>query len=245
MSKKVTTEIFIDKANLIHNEKYDYSKSIYLKTHTKIKIICLIHGEFLQTPASHLSGRGCPKCKNKNQSNIDIINRCIKIHGTDFDYSNVNYINMKDKVEIKCNSCNTIFLQCLDKHINAKQGCPVCKQSKGESLIRLWLINNNITYITQYKINLGDLCIERQNIKVDFYIEINKHKYVIEYDGKQHFEYDRFYHKDNIENFNTQKKRDNALTEFCKNNNFKLLRFDYTQNDENVIGILNKTFNKK
>lgn len=54
---------FIEKARRIHGDKYDYSKVEYINAHTKIRIICPIHGEFLQTPDNHLRGKRCPKCK--------------------------------------------------------------------------------------------------------------------------------------------------------------------------------------
>ena len=57
------TEDFTTKADKIHENKYDYSLVDYKNAHTKIKIICPIHGEFEQTPNSHLSGQGCHKCK--------------------------------------------------------------------------------------------------------------------------------------------------------------------------------------
>ena len=53
---------FIEKANNIHNFKYDYSLTKYKNSKTKIKIICSEHGIFTQTPNSHLNGVGCPKC---------------------------------------------------------------------------------------------------------------------------------------------------------------------------------------
>lgn len=57
---------FIHEARKVHGEKYDYSKVEYVNTHTKVAIICPIHGEFFQVVHSHLSGSGCPKCgKNR------------------------------------------------------------------------------------------------------------------------------------------------------------------------------------
>ena len=54
---------FINKANKIHNGKYDYSKVNYVNDRTKVCIICPKHGEFWQAPNKHLKGQGCPKCK--------------------------------------------------------------------------------------------------------------------------------------------------------------------------------------
>ena len=57
-----TTEEFISKARMVHNTKYDYSKVNYINAHTKISIICPIHGIFEQKPYSHLDGSECPSC---------------------------------------------------------------------------------------------------------------------------------------------------------------------------------------
>jgi hypothetical protein len=79
---------FVEEANLIHNYKYDYSKSIYVLSDEKIDIICSKHGVFKQRPSSHLGGAGCNKCSNcvsyaetqwLNSFNIDIRNTTIKI----------------------------------------------------------------------------------------------------------------------------------------------------------------------
>jgi hypothetical protein len=53
---------FISKASDIHSSKYDYANVEYYNTHTKVKIICSTHGEFVQTPLNHLQGSGCPWC---------------------------------------------------------------------------------------------------------------------------------------------------------------------------------------
>ena len=61
--KQTRTQIsFINEATMQHDGKFDYSKSVYKRSHEKLIIICRDHGEFKQTPASHLQGIGCPKC---------------------------------------------------------------------------------------------------------------------------------------------------------------------------------------
>ena len=59
-------EEFVKKGEIIHNCKYDYSESEYIDAKTPITIICPIHGRFPQTPNDHLSGKGCPKCKDSH-----------------------------------------------------------------------------------------------------------------------------------------------------------------------------------
>jgi very-short-patch-repair endonuclease len=66
---KFTNELFIKRANLIHSSKYDYSFVRYDGYENKIKIVCLKHGEFMQSPHSHLSGAGCPSCKESRGEN--------------------------------------------------------------------------------------------------------------------------------------------------------------------------------
>ena len=61
--RRSTTEDFIVNAKIIHKDKYDYSKVEYVERNTPVAIICHKHGVFYQTPNIHLSGCGCPCCK--------------------------------------------------------------------------------------------------------------------------------------------------------------------------------------
>lgn len=58
----LTKQMFIDKANIVHNFKYDYSKSIYIRNKFKLIITCPYHGDFTQTASDHLNGNGCKMC---------------------------------------------------------------------------------------------------------------------------------------------------------------------------------------
>lgn len=53
---------FVARSISINKDRYDYSNVVYVNNRTKVKIVCRQHGAFLQTPDSHLSGQGCPKC---------------------------------------------------------------------------------------------------------------------------------------------------------------------------------------
>lgn len=66
----LTTENFVEKAKIIHNNQYDYSEVNYINEHTPVVIICSKHGKFLQKPDHHLQGSGCPKCVLKAQSKL-------------------------------------------------------------------------------------------------------------------------------------------------------------------------------
>ena len=60
---------FIDEANKIHNNKYDYSQIIYNCGRDKIKIICKEHGEFIQQADAYIRQKqGCPTCGKIRQT---------------------------------------------------------------------------------------------------------------------------------------------------------------------------------
>ena len=132
--KKLTTEEFIAKAKKIHIEKYDYSKVEYVNSTTKVCIICPKHGEFWQTPAMHLYGEGCPKCKGDKNGNRhrktlgNFIEAAKKIHTGKYDYSKVEYINTNTKVCIICPEHGE-FWQTPHRHL-AGDGCPICRPNK-------------------------------------------------------------------------------------------------------------------
>lgn len=56
MRKKLTTKEFIEKAKQIHDDKYYYTKIMYVNSRTKVVITCPEHGDFEQLPSSHLQG---------------------------------------------------------------------------------------------------------------------------------------------------------------------------------------------
>ena len=123
--KKKTTEQFIKESNLIHNFKYDYSKTNYVNARIKVCIICPEHGEFWQKPNSHLQGCGCPLCCCNIKSNTsEFIQKAKEIHGNKYDYSKVNYIDSKTKVCIICPEHGEFWQKPYD-HLHS-HGCSKC-----------------------------------------------------------------------------------------------------------------------
>ena len=56
------TTFFVNKVSKIHDNKYDYSKTVFINSRHKLIVICPIHGEFIQKANHHMSGHGCKKC---------------------------------------------------------------------------------------------------------------------------------------------------------------------------------------
>jgi very-short-patch-repair endonuclease len=105
-NKKTTTKDFIEKAINKWGDKYDYSLVEYLNNTKKIKIICPLHGEFEQSPMSHLQAKyGCGKCvpvtkKTPKYTTIEFIEEAKSIWGDKYDYSLVEYINIRKKIKV-------------------------------------------------------------------------------------------------------------------------------------------------
>lgn len=232
-----TTKEWIEKAKLVHNNIYSYENVNYINANTKVDITCLIHGSFLQRPSDHINiGQGCPHCANNiNLTTDQFISKANIIHYNKYDYSNVNYTNSKNPIDIICLTHGK-FTQVASCHLQG-QGCPVCKSSKGELLIHNWLKENNIPFKPQYKIKT-----DKNKFIVDFYLQINNTEYIIEYNGIQHYEFNNFLHKNDINNFNKQVLRDKALSDYCLNSNIKSICFKYTLNNNELINILNNEF---
>lgn len=121
-------ETFIKKANKIHNNKYNYSKSIYIGSLLKIEIICPIHGSFWQRAASHLRGHNCKQCKFDNQflNTEKFIIMAKKIHNNKYNYSKSIYSYFKNKVIIICPHHGE-FEQSIKSHLSGS-GCLKCSR---------------------------------------------------------------------------------------------------------------------
>lgn len=129
-NSRKSVEDFITDSVAVHGNKYDYSNVDYKNSHTKVKITCLVHGEFEQTPSAHLTGKGCAKCSNDKTGERcratlqDFLEQSFAAHGNRYDYSLVNYTNMHVKVKIICREHGE-FLQKPNHHYTGV-GCPVC-----------------------------------------------------------------------------------------------------------------------
>jgi hypothetical protein len=73
---------FIQRASQVHNNFYNYSKSVYKGSDIKLIIICPAHGKFEQRPHDHLKRHGCSKCfTNYSRKSIDWLERVMKREG--------------------------------------------------------------------------------------------------------------------------------------------------------------------
>lgn len=130
-SQRATKEGFIEKAQKIHGDAYEYSEVVYVNNHSKVCIFCRKHKKYFSvTPDGHLTGAGCPICYGERLSELyrstkeEFILKAIEVHGTKYDYSKVVYKNNRTKIEIIC-STHGSFWQTPTNHLSGDT-CPHC-----------------------------------------------------------------------------------------------------------------------
>ena len=191
MGKRLTTEIFLERAKELHGDKYDYSKVIYIGSKDKVEIICPIHGSFHQKPNSHLMGEGCKKCSQANVSFLpkatreDFIKRASEIHNNFYDYTKSIFIKMITPLIITC-PIHGDFKLAPSKHIGIrKSGCPHCLKEKGitkarsntkEFISKASILHNNLYDYSKVEYNLSQEKVEIIcTIHGSFYQSPSKH----------------------------------------------------------------------
>jgi hypothetical protein len=161
-----------------HGDIYDYSKFEYINTHHKSIITCYTHGDFLQTPAKHISGRGCQKCgiEKNSYSNDEIIK---KINSVNSGKYKITYLDKYNKV-----NNSHILIEC--KHGNRKipisrfllgQGCIYCSGKKWNTIDLIEKLDNiyNGQYLYNDDFHKGKLLFPICKIHGKFKVNKDRH----------------------------------------------------------------------
>ena len=144
---RMTLDMFISKANRIHNCKYDYSLVKLGKRLTEpVTIICPAHGKFIKRPDKHLAGQGCQKCVKCHRRSAEEFLTTIKgIYKNKYDLSKVKFTKVQNKVTIGCTKCN---------------------YARSEQLIIKFLDDHNLKYVKEFKLKNS----EYSSLRYDFYL---------------------------------------------------------------------------
>jgi len=178
---KLNTQTFIEKAEQVHENRYDYSRVDYINTDTQVIILCKKHGEFNQTPYFHINRKcGCPKCSNNVKLELfEFIDKANQVHNNKYNYSKVEYINNREPIIIICKKHGE-FRQQPFVHL-LRHSCPSCI-NKTEFKFYNTIKKFYPTLKRQYKV---EWCKNKLYLPFDFVIEdLN---IIIELDGEQHF----------------------------------------------------------
>jgi len=234
-----------DYARQVHGDKYEYVGDAPTRIDDLLHYICPEHGLIEQRFDVHVSqGCGCPKCanypnkKSPEQRCQEWIEKSDEKYRGEFDYSEAtaDYVNNDSKVWLTHKPCGTRFQITPDTHLRGVNGgCPVCNarflESEGERTVRLWLEDHHIDHDTQHKLPNEDPTLPLQYLKTDFWIDdFDGQPLVIEYNGKQHYEYSPYYHKGRRD-FEVQQHRDRYLRRYCRAQGYRLLEIPYWEFD--------------
>jgi len=173
----VDTETFIRRSRKTHGDKYDYSKSEYADTKTKIIIICPEHGEFKQLPKNHVNGQGCASCAiDKSRVGLEEFkDRASETHLNRYDYSASKFTNTNEKIGIICPE-HGIFKQTVASHLHQCCGCPTCNISNIHLAV-IDMIPDGIQHTTNDRSVLNGLEIDSYFPEHKFGIEIHGEYY--------------------------------------------------------------------
>ena len=124
---------FIEDAIALHGNKYGYDKVVYKTNKDEVIITCPKHGDFSQTPNTHLRGHGCPQCADEKTGDRcrmtleEFLLRAKEKHGDKYDYSLVTkdtFVDSHTDVEIICQKHGK-YKQTPSDHLSGR-GCYWC-----------------------------------------------------------------------------------------------------------------------
>ena len=140
MPSKLTTDEWVEKAKILHGDRYDYSKSIYRGRTAKITIICPVcgpievHAGFHVTKTPTRKPTGCNTCnrnraaKSLTKSFDEMVRDARAVHGDRYEYMEDTYVSARVQMKMVCPSHGEVTM-IPDSHINKKSICKECGKS--------------------------------------------------------------------------------------------------------------------
>lgn len=206
----------------------------YINTITPVLVRCKICGhEWMAYPGNLLKNYGCPLCSGRYKDNEIFLKELSEVTNTILPLEKYNGFNTK--ILCKCLICNRQFKRTPQKLLQYR-GCPFCKMSKGEKIIKKYLDKNSINNIPQMKFkNL--IGIKGRQLSYDFYLP--DYNLLIEYQGEFH---DGTARIQTNNGFIKQQEHDKRKRQFAKDNNIELLEIWYYEQNK-ITQILNQKLN--
>ena len=170
----------------------------------------------------------------------------------EWDYEENNKLNVTPQ-NVRKSSKKKLWWICVKNHkwqaslnsrTNKENGCPICRESKGEKIISSFLGTNRIEFKRQYRCKE---CKKKKPLSFDFMVTINKNIFLVEYNGIQHYKIVSFGSKNNIDfkkRFSLIRQRDKIKKVFCSENKIPLLIIPYWdfENIEKLLSDFIKDF---
>lgn len=230
IKKRIPISAFLERVNIIHNNRYQYDLSEYKGIGSKIKIYCDVHKKwFSQMAHAHLVlAQGCPDCGLDNQklkrrmSLEEFIDKANLAHDCKYNYSAaVQFENQNSLITIICPKHGPKEVL-VGNHLGGS-GCNDCNTSRGEESIKAYLKSLGVNFNTQHIFkDLKDV----RNLRCDFYIE--SLDLVIEFNGRQHYEPVGAFGGE--ESLKEVQRRDKIKKDFCIKNNIRFEVINFNDN---------------
>lgn len=126
---KMTEEIFLERSNKFHSNKYSYDDVEYDGYNTEVIIGCPKHGKFKQSPKNHLKG-GCRDCANellsesRRMDRDEYVKNATEVHNGKYTYGEIIYEDERAYINVICPDHGK-FVQYCQSHLRG-HGCPEC-----------------------------------------------------------------------------------------------------------------------
>ena len=239
---KRTTQSFKDEMKEINSNITIIGE--YVNARTPILCKCNLDGtEWTSVPEVLTQGGVCcPKCRyekasqTKTKTNEQFLIDLAKINPYIIPID--EYTDSYTKLKVKCKDCGTEW-QAMPGKLLSNRGCPRCRITQGERVIRRYLDEHNINYelnktFTDLRGNKGGV------ISYDFYIPT--YKLLIEFQGEQHYNpvtFGGISAEQAEQRYNNQVEHDKLKQEYATANQFNLLVIPYWDY-KNIKEILDK-----
>ena len=225
-----TLDRFITESFAIHGNNFDYSEIFgdMITNHmSKIPVICKKCGhKGYPLISDHVTDQHrCHNCDELEQlTYIQFLERTAQMTSTKFVYPILDatiLLRGDARICIKCNKCKTMLNPTIADHIYGRNGCAVCKISKGEKATAIAFQKLGIPHRHQF-------IIEPFKNKYDFIIEYNSNQYLVEFDGEQHFHRIPYFHPTE-EIFQIRQQTDLDKTRRALDHGYRIIRIDFTK----------------
>jgi len=145
----VSTDDFIKQSISLFGNNYKYHNTICNSKTDKVSVICKEHGEFLTNYNSHIIRKmGCPKCEINRKTN-ELISKFSLVHGSKYDYSEVQFKGTRQKITIIC-PYHGRFRQLPRNHLKGNE-CPKCSLNNKSLTKEEFLSRANSKHGCQYQ----------------------------------------------------------------------------------------------
>lgn len=200
----------------------------YIRAKEDIKVKHLDCGTtYGVTPSAIKNGARCMECYGNRRKTTEEFRK--EVHEESMGEHKLLegevYKNNRTPLKVKhVDECGHVYKVAPKDFLNGNR-CPLCKESKGERMVRKYLTKKGIEFEREKRFE--DLRNNGSYMPYDFYIP--EKNMLIEYDGEQHYNPTGYFGGE--EKLKSQQKRDKRKNEYAKSKGIRLLRIPYYYSD--------------